>query len=107
MLLAFSLIEEVTMENINIDTKKIRECGQDIMNLSVELNEIITLLFNHINTLSSKTGEWQGSSATKFIEYAGVDKIQYLKMKEAIYQSGKYLTTYADSMERVINEVKR
>lgn len=95
------------MENINIDTQKIRECGQDIMNLSVELNEIITVLFDHINTLNNKTGEWQGSSATKFIAAAGVDKIQYLKMKESIYQSGKYLTTYADSMERVINEVRR
>lgn len=95
------------MENINIDTQKIRECGQDMMNLSVELNEIITAMFDHINTLNNKTGEWKGNSATRFIEYAGVDKIQYLKMKEAIYQSGKYLTTYADSMERVINEVRR
>lgn len=95
------------MENINIDTQKIRECGQDIMSLSVELNEIITTLFDHINTLNNKTGEWKGASATKFIADASVDKIQYLKMKESIYQSGKYLTTYADSMERVINEVRR
>lgn len=94
------------MENLNIDTQKIRGCGQEIMRLSVELNEIITELFGHINTLNNKTGEWQGNSATQFIANANIDKIQYVKMQDSIYQSGKYLITYADVMEKVISEVK-
>ena len=95
------------MKDINMDTQRIRECGNDIMSLSVELNEIITVLFNHINTLNNKTGEWKGNSANHFIADANIDKIQYLKMKDSIYQNGKYLTDYADSMEKIINEVRK
>ena len=94
------------MQEIKIDTQKIRECGKDIMNLSTELNEIITSLFDHINTLTNTTGEWKGNSANRFIADTNIDKIQYLNIKNAIYQNGKYLTSYADLMENVINEVK-
>ena len=94
------------MKQINVDTVKIRECGKDIMELSIELNEIINTMFNRINNMSNASGEWIGTSANDFIQLAKIDRIQYLNMKDSIYTSGKYLVDYANTMERVINEVK-
>lgn len=94
------------MTQINIDTTKIRECGTEIIELSKEMNEIITTMFNRISNMNSITGEWIGASATSFIEEAKIDKIQYLNIKSNIYNYGKFLLDYADTMEQKINEVK-
>lgn len=94
------------MKEINIDTIKIRECGKDIIDLSLELNEIITTMFNRIQNIQNTTGEWIGTSASDFINNSNIDKLQYLKMQDAIYKNGKYLMDYADLMERLISEVK-
>lgn len=93
------------MTQINIDTTKIRECGTEIIELSKEMNEIITIMFNRISNITT-TGEWIGVSAASFIEEAKIDKIQYLNIKNNIYSYGKFLLDYADTMEQKINEVK-
>lgn len=95
------------MSEIHVDTAKIKECGQDIVDLSTTLAEIINTMFNRINNINKVTGEWVGSSATDFVNKANLDKNQYITMKNQIYQHGKYLIDYANEMENKITEVKR
>lgn len=94
------------MTQINIDTTKIRECGTEIIELSKEMNEIITTMFTRINNMNVTTGEWVGASANLFTETAKIDELQYLNIKSNIYNYGKFLLDYADTMEQKINEVK-
>lgn len=94
------------MKDIYIDTKKVKECGQDIMKLSMELGETIHTMFRRIQNMNNTTYEWVGASATAFIASSNIDKLQYLNMQDSIYKDGKYLVDYADSMECLISEVR-
>ena len=95
------------MQQIDIDTIKIRECGKDIISLSIEMKEIIDTMFKRINNINISTGEWLGDSADLYIKEALIDKIQYLNMQDSIYKNGKYLIEYSDNMERIANEVRQ
>lgn len=95
------------MTQLNIDTNKIRECGASIIELSKEVNEIVATMFTRINNMSISTGEWVGTSANVFIKNANIDKLQYLNMRTSIYNYGKFLLDYADTLEQKINEVRK
>lgn len=93
------------MKTANIDTVRIRECGQEIVELSKGMNTLVNELFDRICKMSDR-GIWIGESANQFISEAQIDKIQYLNMKDSIYNYGKYLIDYADSMDKTIGEVR-
>lgn len=84
------------MASVSIDTVKLRECGNDVMQLSANLNEVLNELYKRIDSMPEKTLEWTGSSAQRFVQKVDVEKIEYLKLKQIIYDYGKYLVVAAD-----------
>lgn len=95
------------MTEMEIDTVKMRDCGKDIISLTGELNITIEAMFNRLSNMPINTKEWVGNSSLEFVRIANLDKIQYLELKKALYQYGKYLIDCADYLEKTINEVRR
>ena len=95
------------MADINIDTVKINECGQDLVKLSNEMNMIINQMFTRINNISGSEGIWVGPGAEKFKQYANIDKKQYTTFIDNFYKFGKYLIDYSSSYEQLIKGVKK
>lgn len=94
------------MKYIDVDTSKIYECGKSMVDLSLTLREIITTIFGNIDNLANNN-VWLGNSSNSFRSMANVDKIQYLKLQEFLSQSGNYLMQYAETINKLINEVSR
>jgi len=92
---------------INIDTKKIRENGTDLVNLSKEMTEILDTMYEKINDLPKAGGSWEGESTAAYIKNANLDKLQYQTFIKDFYAMGKYLIDYADHMDSVIGEVSK
>ena len=90
----------------NVDTNKIRECGNDIIRLSSELNELFTSLFERLILMPTNTKEWVGESANAFAESVKQDKLQYDRLKEAIYSEGKLLVEYEDQIEAQVRKME-
>lgn len=94
------------MANIDIDTVKMRENGKDIMQLTSDLNEVLTALYKRIELMPSSTSEWTGVSAFEFVRQLNVEKIEYFKMKDILYNYGKTLINSADEIDEKINASK-
>ena len=92
------------MANLNVDTTKMRECGEDIMELSNELGENFEQLFTRLANIPAKTYEWVGNSANTFAMKANIEKSNYVKLKNDIYRFGKHLVESADSIEETIKK---
>ena len=92
------------MASLNVDTKKIREAGITIMALSNELGANITDLFDRLVKIPTVSFEWVGSSALEFSRLANAEKIDYINLKNNLYNYGKYLVDTAEDMERAIQE---
>lgn len=94
------------MQEMIVDTAKMRENGKDIINLCSELNEQINYLFDRISKMK-ETDCWTGPSADKFIVNTLADKAQYIAFKNALQQQGVFLVQHAESFESEINSLKR
>ena len=90
------------MDNLNVDTAKLNESGQDILLLTNELRSQLDALFNRISNMSTKTLEWVGQSSENFIRRTNIEKIQYMKLLESLNLYGKALVETANSYDSVI-----
>lgn len=88
---------------IDIDTEKIKECGNDIVKLSNDLNQIIENLYERIINMPTKTGEWQGNSAIDFSRRANIEKNQAISLKNCLYDFGLTLIENADKYNNEVN----
>ena len=93
------------MNNFDIDTKELYNLGSDIMRLSNELNEEFEGLFNRLAGMSKKTGEWVGDSANSYIDKTKIEKSDYIKYKNSLYNYGKTLCDIATEYETNISKV--
>lgn len=87
------------MSKIEIDTSKVKECGNNIMNLSIEINDDLNNLFSHIQKMPYNTCEWVGNAAEQYASSIVKDKIVYVQLKDIIYSMGKYLVDSATEIE--------
>lgn len=94
------------MANIDVDTVKIRECGNDILKLVSDLNDNIEELYDRIAKMPTKTFEWVGDSANEFVAIVNVEKTVYVEMKNTLQKYGKYLLDTADILEQTTNKNK-
>lgn len=95
------------MAEIKVDTVKMRDCGNDIIQISLELGEEFELLFEKLQNIPIKTYEWTGAGAMAFASRAGQEKIQYMNFKNDLYKRGKFLVDYANYLESNINSLRR
>ena len=94
------------MANMKVDTKKLSECGNDIMKLSSELNEVLFSLYERINKMPITTCEWTGNAAVDFVSKLNIEKKYYLALKDNIYRYGKILYESAYNIEQAYKELK-
>lgn len=91
------------MTKIDIDTTKMKECGTDMITLSLELKEQINGLFDAL--LASKN-YWIGESNEIFLNHVNIEKIQYYKFANSLYKEGKFILESAQKIEEKIKELK-
>lgn len=95
------------MSEIYVDTEKMRNCGNDIIELVEEFKITMDAFFTRIENIPVATGEWIGSSAMQLSSLAAKDKVQYTNYAVSLYKYGKYLIDCADYYDKVLKEVRR
>ena len=95
------------MTEFQMDTIKLKECGKDIINLTRELNEALTMLFTRINNMPILTGEWVGNSANQFVTILNIEKKDYIALKDNLAEYGKLLLTASEKLEVCIKDNER
>ena len=85
-----------------IDTNKLKDYGESIVDSSRKLNDEIQKIYDRIINVPIKTGEWQGESALSFAKKVQKDKISVLNTKKKIYNCGNALLKVSDNYERGI-----
>ena len=95
------------MSEIYVETKKMRESGNEIINLVEEFKAILDAMFTRIENVPLNTKEWVGDSATLFASLANKDKVQYYNYATSLYKYGKYLVDCADYFDKTIDSVRR
>lgn len=94
------------MGNLVIDTKKLNESGQDVIALTRELSEEFSALFTRISNMNTRTFEWVGSASADFIRRTNIEKIQYIKMINALNKYGRILIAAAQDYENYVNKIR-
>lgn len=94
------------MAKLDVDTQKMRECGNEIMKLSISIGDDINKLFDRIQKMPTNTCEWVGESAEAYVSRAKNEKLQYLQFKDVLYSYGKYLVNSADILEQSVRGVE-
>ena len=95
------------MAEIDVDTIKMRECGNDIMQLATEIGQEFSTIFDRINGMNSKTFEWTGKAADAYISRTSKEKLQYFEFKDILYQYGKYLVDSSNDIDSTASKVKK
>ncbi len=94
------------MENINVDTIKIKESAKDILNLSKEFNELIDVFFSRIANMNTNTGEWIGNASNEFIRISNIQKTDYKNFVKALNDYGNFLSMCASQYENCIKNME-
>jgi len=94
------------MAEIKVDTTKMRESGQDIMKIALELESELNNLFNRISNMPTLTREWTGEAAELFARCSQAEKVQYMQLKDTLYSYGNYLNYCAELFENDINKMR-
>ena len=89
--------------NIDIDTTKMREAGEDILKLVEELKQTYTTMFDRFDNMPEGTKEWQGESAVRFVASTKKEKLDYMNFVKDLYKYGKYLIDCANYYENTKN----
>lgn len=95
------------MAEIKVDTVKMRECGNNIMQISLEIGEEFDQLFERLQNIPTKTFEWTGASAQAFASRAIQEKPQYMNLKNDLYKRGKFLVDYSNYLESNIESLRK
>lgn len=94
------------MAELTLTTKKMKDCGIDFMNLSIELNEALNSLFMELENLE-KNNVWVGNAAQSFIENIKTTKVDYYDLKQSLYNFGEFLEKSSERYETLLEEEKR
>ena len=94
------------MASLDVDTVKMRECGQEIIDITRNLNEQFNGLFSRISNIPLNTHEWVGESANEFVKLSKIDKAQYINFNNELYKLGKMLIDYSYYIENDIERIR-
>lgn len=90
---------------LNIDTEKTKQCGNDIIKLSRDLNFLLENLYSRIYNMPTITCEWVGGASELFVKQANsVEKPVAFEFKKTLYSFGMNLLEAAEEYERIIKE---
>lgn len=91
------------MTEIYVDTVKMRNCGNEVLDLVEQFKAVLDAIFERIE----KMKEWVGESAQRFIALTIADKTQYYNYANSLYSYGKYLIDCADYFDNLMNDLRR
>lgn len=83
------------------DTNKIKECGQEIIDLANQYETLINSIFERLNNIDEA---WRGDDANKFISEISSEENQYIKFGNSLKQYGKALTEVSESVKKTVKE---
>lgn len=89
------------MANLNVDTVKLNESGQDIISLTRELKEELDAFFTRISNMNTRTFEWVGGASSEFIRRTNIEKTQYMKIVSTLNEYGKILVDASTGYDSV------
>ncbi len=95
------------MEEIKVDTKRIRECGDDILKLVEELKLTYNEMFTRFEKIPTETREWVGPTAEKYSAAVLGNKPTYMNFAKDLYKYGEYLINCANAYDEIVNQVRR
>ncbi len=91
------------MADMSVDTYRVRECGNNITELTKEYQTTIESLFNRLEKVS-ENDEWYGKSASKFIEICRKNKADYVALGKELQKYGNILKQGANDLEIASNK---
>ncbi len=98
---------------MDINTVKMKECGNDLVKLSFDLKELSDALYDRIKNMSADpdtgkcTGEWQGIAAKNFSKIVFFDKEQIMGVRNTLHLFGDLMVESAENYEARIKELTR
>lgn len=87
-----------------VDTSKIEEIGNEIINLSTEYQVEVNRLFKRLSEVPSVTREWVGQQANKYFDIISLDKSDYIEFGNQIKKLGSEAINIANSFD---NQIKK
>ncbi len=95
------------MEEVRVDTERIRKCGEDILKLVEELKLTYNDMFEKIEGIPDKSKIWAGETAQQYVAHAKNYKPMYMNFLKDLYKYGQYLVKCASEYDRLIGKVRR
>lgn len=95
------------MEDIYVDTTKMREKGKEILSEVESLKTVINALFERIANIPLGTEEWVGERAQEYAAITLKDKPAFIAYANDLYKYGKYLIDCADYIDKKITTIRR
>lgn len=95
------------MEDIYVDTTKMREKGNEILNEVESLKKLIDALFERIYNIPVGTEEWVGKRAQEYATITLKDKFMFIVYANDLYKYGKYLIDCADYIDKKLATIRR
>ena len=93
------------MANIKVDTKKIKNAGNDIKDLSYEFINLINSFYSRINKIPTATHEWVGDESLTYVKMCMSEKENYLRFADSLKSLGNNLVDFSDKIDDTIREV--
>ncbi len=90
------------MAYIECDTNKLRNDGNQILQLVDNLREVMLEYYKRIEKMSTVTGEWTGPSADKYIYKIVSSKQNTMDFCDSLACYGKYFIANADQIDATV-----
>lgn len=94
------------MTTLRVDTVKMRECGNDIIEAADTYNTNVRNLFTRVGEVPSRTSDWEGISAINYANVVVKEKMDYVNFGNGLVALGNTLVQYADELEKAIKNNK-
>lgn len=91
--------------NFYMDTRLIRDAGNDINTLSNQMNDKINNIYNQLININQTA--WKGKGADAFSSDATKYKLEAIEFINKLKEYSNYLITVAEKFDRTINESRR
>ena len=88
------------MSNINYDTRRVRQLGENLIKLSNDYISLINALNTRLQQMPNGTGEWMGPSAERFVNLVYGEMRDYVALGNTISSYGNSLLIAAENVEK-------
>ena len=95
------------MTKINIDTEKLKTCGEDIVTAASDFNTNVTSLFDRIYNVPNGTKEWIGTGAINYALSVIKEKKEYDTYGAELAKLGQCLIDFSDKLDEVVEKTKK